>query len=185
MQVKRFNEEVYFSVADIVKISCQDMEFLKESSRGNKRKRARLCTHSSIEDRLHEMFIVHPKDAYVRPHKHLGKAESVHIIEGSVDVVLFDEAGTIAESFRLGNYSSGCQFYYRIPADRYHSLLIRSEWLIFHEITTGPFSKSDTVFAPWAPEESADVAVRDFMQRTAQSLEMLPVSPALPGCLES
>jgi cupin fold WbuC family metalloprotein len=172
MKVREFNKEVFYPVGDIVKISNRDMAFLRERALGNRRKRARLCAHGRIEDKLHEMFIIHAKDAYIRPHKHLGKSESVHIIEGSADVVVFDEAGGISENIALGEYSSGHQFYYRMPDNYYHTLLIRSEWLIFHEITSGPFNRSDTVFAAWAPEESAgDAAINAFLQRTARSLQ--------------
>ena len=93
-----------------------------------------------------------------------------------MDLVVFDETGEIVEVIRLGDYLSGRQFYYRIPDGCYHTLLIRSEWLVFHETTNGPFKKSDTVFPPWAPEETAAPAVRDFMQQMARSLEAFPVA---------
>ena len=36
-----------------------------------------------------------------------------------------------------------------------HMLLIRSEFLVFHEATEGPFLREKTVFPEWAPEENA------------------------------
>jgi cupin fold WbuC family metalloprotein len=89
----------------------------------------------------------------VRPHKHLGKPESFHVIEGIVDVIIFDECGDIREVIQMGNYGSDRVFYYRISTPIYHTLLIRSDILVFHETTTGPFNRVDTVFAPWSPEE--------------------------------
>ena len=36
----------------------------------------------------------------------------------------------------------------------FHTLIIRSDLLIVHEITNGPFRPSATVFADFAPEDS-------------------------------
>lgn len=163
MHVKKLSDEVLVAEDEIVKVSRQDIAILKEGARDTERRRIRLCAHKDADSTLHEMIIVHPQDAYVRPHKHLGKVESDHIIEGLVDVVVFDEAGAIPEVIRLGDYLSGHQFYYRIPAACYHTLLIRSEWLVFHETTNGPFKKSDTVFPSWAPEDNDVNLVNIFM----------------------
>ena len=58
-------------------------------------------------DRLHEMLIVHQRGAYVRPHKHPGKMESTHVVKGLVDVVLFDDDGSVRRTIRMGDYASG------------------------------------------------------------------------------
>lgn len=81
MRLNKFNEEVLFAIDPIVKIDCSEIETLKNRSINNKRKRIRICAHNSVDDNLHEMFIVHAKDTYVKPHKHLNKPESMFIIE--------------------------------------------------------------------------------------------------------
>ena len=159
MQVKKINEEVLVARDRIVKVGHSDIEYLKKSSQGNVRKRIRLCAHESVEDHLHEMFIVHVKGTYVRPHKHLNKIESLHIIEGIVDTVIFDNEGNIIEVIEMGDYSSGKRFYQRITDSCCHTMLINSEFLVFHEVTTGPFKRSDTVFPQWAPDENDSSAV--------------------------
>lgn len=165
MPFKYVDEEVYFTRDKIIKLEHRDVAFLKEKAEGNGRKRVRLCTHQSIEDKVHEMFIVHKKNTYVHPHKHLNKIESFHIIEGIVDIILFDEMGTITEVIRMGEYLSGNKFYYRISGPTYHTLLIRSHILVFHETTSGPFNRGDTIFAPWAPDESDEIAAGAFMDK--------------------
>ena len=87
---------------------------LKEKGLMNKRQRSRLCAHNEVGDTLHEMLIIHTKDTYVRPHKHLNKSESFHIVEGSLNVILFDEEGQITDVIQMGNYLSGNFFYYRL-----------------------------------------------------------------------
>lgn len=157
------NVEVLYSKDSITAANQSDIEHFKQLSSHNLRKRIRLCAHLDQTDPLHEMLIVHEKSAYVRPHKHLGKSESTHIIEGLVDVVLFDNDGRIEQVISMGDYASGKTFYYRITTPIFHTLIIRSEVLVFHETTNGPFDIRATVFAPWAPEDADVNSVVDFM----------------------
>ena len=171
MHLKKLNDEVLMVQESVVQLDRLDIEALKEQSLLNQRQRIRICAHSGVEDRLHEMFIVHRKGTYIRPHKHLGKIESVHVIEGLVDVVLFDDTGTVSRIIPMADHSSGRTFYYRMGEPCYHTLLIVSEVLVFHEITNGPFRRSDTVFAPWAPDEADTAGQVEFMSRLARALE--------------
>jgi len=169
-ETKSLNNEVYIATERIVNVGILDIQSLKEKVGNNERKRIRLCTHQEIEDKLHEMFIVLLNDVYIRPHKHLNKAESLHVIEGNADAVFFDEVGHVTRVISLGEYSSARRFYYRIEEPIYHTLLIRSDHFIFHETTQGPFKRSDTLFAPWAPEEGDIGGIRDFTARLARDI---------------
>jgi len=154
--VRKESDEVLYPAEDVVVLDARTLEELKRLAMLNPRKRVRLCGHRSPDDLLHEMFIIHTRDTYVRPHKHLGKAESFSILEGEVDVVLFEEDGRIARTIPMGAPGSGKPFYYRLADPIFHTLLIRTDFLVFHEATEGPFRREQTVFAPWAPE-NADV----------------------------
>ena len=114
-----FNKEVYYAVGDVIKIGKEEIEWLKEKSLNNERKRCRICAHKDTDEKVHEMFIVHTKGTYVRPHKHINKSESHHIIEGSADVIIFDDAGKIKEVIEIGDYLSGRKFFYRIKTPIY------------------------------------------------------------------
>ena len=92
------------------------------------------------------MLIVHERDAWIPPHKHVGKDESIHVIEGSAMLIGFSESGKTESAVRIG---AGGAVYTRIPSNFYHTLLIDSDWLVFHEATTGPFDRSRTKVAPW------------------------------------
>jgi len=157
------NAEVLYSKDSLTTADKSDIEHFKQLSSHNPRKRIRLCAHLDQDDLLHEMLIVHENNTYVRPHKHPGKSESTHIIEGLVDVVLFDDEGRIESVISMGDYATGKVFYYRMATPTFHTLIIRSEVLIFHETTNGPFDRSDTIFAPWAPEDADVDAVVSFM----------------------
>lgn len=153
MKVTEFNPEVLFTSADITKLRAIDLDFLKEKSLNNQRKRIRLCAHKGIEDKVHEMIIVHGKDAYVRPHKHIGRSESLHVIEGEAFAFMFTEEGEVSEVVHLGDKNSGLVFYYRISSAVFHNLVIVSDFFVFHEAVQGPFDRSKIIFASWAPQD--------------------------------
>jgi cupin fold WbuC family metalloprotein len=170
LHMRKENEEVFYGDDKVIQVKASDINWLINQAEGNLRKRARLCTHRNTEELLHEMFIVLARDTYIKPHKHLGKPESFHVLEGLVDVVLFDENGDVLEMMRMGNYESGMAFYYRILDPLYHTLLIRSNVLVFHETTTGPFNPTDTVFAPWSPEADDKNACKAFESELLKKL---------------
>jgi cupin fold WbuC family metalloprotein len=164
------NPEVLYPADTIVMTEKADIDHFKQLSSANSRKRVRLCAHDHPDNCLHEMLIVHERCAYVRPHKHPSKSESMHIIEGLVDVVIFDDGGQIREIIRMGDYASGMIFYYRMAVPAFHTLIIRSDILVFHETTNGPFVLGDTVFASWAPDEKDMGSVRNFMADLNESV---------------
>jgi cupin fold WbuC family metalloprotein len=165
LRLRLFSEAVLFADTPLSTLNREDIEWLKARAARTARQRIRICTHLDSDQLLHEMMIVHTRDTYVRPHKHLNKSESFHVITGEAGVILFDESGAVCEAIRMGEYASGNRFYYRLSESRYHTLLIRSEVLIFHEVTTGPFQRQDTVFPAWAPEEGQVDLRREFLAR--------------------
>jgi cupin fold WbuC family metalloprotein len=164
IKIRKESDEVLYPDVDVVFLQVTDIQELKRLAMLNPRKRVRLCTHRTLNESLHEMFIVHMRDCYVRPHKHLGKVETMAVIEGDVDVVLFNDDGSIRKIIPMGNQSSGKVFYQRLSEPIYHMLLIRSEFLVFHEITEGPFLRECTVFPNWAPVEQ-NVETHAFLDR--------------------
>ena len=90
MKYEVINDEVLYLKSTGTPVGDEDLDTLVELAAKNPRKRVRLCTHEGPDSLLQEMFIVHEKSAYVRPHKHLDKDECVTILRGQVDLVLFD-----------------------------------------------------------------------------------------------
>ena len=99
------------------------------------------------------MIICIKKKSYIRPARHFNKTESLLVIYGSAKAIFFDDFGNIINVIRLGNgkYS---KIYYRMNKPIYHTLLIESDYFIFHETTKGPMVRSDTEFSKWSPDES-------------------------------
>jgi cupin fold WbuC family metalloprotein len=149
----RVNDEVYVAHDPIVLMGPNEVAFVKQQAAYNRRRRARLCAHRSAEDRLHEMLIAIHADSYIRPHRHVAKSESFHIVEGMVDIVFFRDDGQIARVVELGDARSGRNFFYRLSDSLFHTLLIYGEFLVVHEVTNGPFVREETVQAPFAPPD--------------------------------
>ncbi len=127
--------------------------------------RSRICAHSSLQDPIHEMFIAFTDKTYVRPHRHIGKVESYHVIEGVVSIFQFDATGAVESSTLLGTFFSDLPFYYRLVDSGWHSLVCISPSAIIHEVTSGPFRPEDTLFAEWAPKPDRFDDAEEFVRR--------------------
>ncbi len=166
------NEEILYTRDSVTRIDLADVEYLKALSRNTRRKRIRLCAHPDVSDALHEMLIVHHAGNYVPPHKHPGKSESFHMIEGILNIVLFEDDGSIRDVFRMDASGKEGFFYYRLSEPLYHTVIAVSDVVVFHETTNGPFRREDMVIPRWAPGDSADEEViRAYMSQLHSSLE--------------
>jgi cupin fold WbuC family metalloprotein len=164
MQFRIENPEVLYTKGVYTTTDLYDVNLIKKLSLKNARKRIRICAHANPNECLHEMIIVHERNTFVRPHKHLNKTESVHIIEGEVDIVVFDDIGNIERVIQMGEYSSGKIFFYRMDNPEYHTLIIRSNFLVFHETTSGPFNTKDTIFPEWGPNSDDLITVNNYIK---------------------
>jgi len=162
--------EVFYSDGAFLAVSHRDVDFLKSAALASPRKRARLCFHSSPEEAQQEMLIVMHRDSYVCPHRHFKKVETLAIVEGSCDALLFDTSGTLLERLAMTSPGYGGAFFYRMPPGHFHSLLFRSEWVVFVETTIGPFTLKASESAPWAPPESDPTAGTAFLASVTGSL---------------
>lgn len=88
--LNKISEEVFFVQNNFIVVNKKDLNFLQQKASNNQRKRSRLCTHIDASDPLHEMIIVHKKDNYIQPHKHINKSESFHMIEGTAKLFFFE-----------------------------------------------------------------------------------------------
>jgi cupin fold WbuC family metalloprotein len=164
LSVTEFNEEVLYSNERVTKVTTADITVLKKIASQNRRNRVRLCTHKNAESNAHDMLIVHGKEAYVRPHLHISRDESFHVIEGELFIVIFYSSGDIEEVIKMKEYGSEHSFYYRVPQGVYHSVIPLSDTVVFHEATSGPFNPLDTNFPVWAPSEQEHEACASYQK---------------------
>ncbi len=179
MNLRKINEEVFIAEDAVVRLGDEELAFLKGQARLSPRRRARICAHKTSDDTLHEMLIVIAAASYIHPHRHVGKSESFHIVEGEVDVAIFNNGGEVIDVIQLGAPGSGRNFYYRLSESAFHTLLIRSDYLVVHEVTNGPFERDRTVMAPFAPSEDKVEEASAYMSQVAAQ-----VSRFLRGALQ-
>lgn len=132
-------------------ITKQMLEALKIQATHAPKRRARIELHGNHFE-VQEMVICLCRGSYVRPHRHpVGKAESYHVIEGTLQAQIFDEAGKLTQEVILYDKSP----LYRLAGGIYHGPAALTEFAIYHEVYPGPWAKDvDVQYAPWAAEEA-------------------------------
>tara|TARA_A100000164_G_scaffold144677_1_gene128347 strand:- start:44 stop:481 length:438 start_codon:yes stop_codon:yes gene_type:complete len=131
----------------IIKLNKNLIEKLKKKAFKSKLKRSRICAHKSDKDKIHEMFVCLHNDTYVAPHFHKNKTESYHIIEGKVDIYFFNKKGKVKKKILLNAKSKNQNFYLRLGPNIFHTLVPKTKYVIFHEVTDGPFNKKENKFS--------------------------------------
>lgn len=137
---------VFRNTSDVAKVNAEYFEMLKRQAQGHKLQRARFCLHRDNNDPVHEMVIALTDKCQFPPHRHPHKQESIHIVDGELDVTLFNEDGTTREVIHLRRDTT---FAYRLCEPIFHTISARSPTAIYYETTSGPWSPEDTELAPW------------------------------------
>lgn len=128
----------WYAKAENIGITTDLIDELKQN--------ARLCLHRGAEDLFHQMLILEFAGREFPPHRHPAKAEGYQLIEGEMDLVLYDEKGDPTERFAL----NAKQPIARVGPNTFHGLIVRSQYAVYLESKPGPFDRSnDKVMAPW------------------------------------
>lgn len=144
---------VFQSDLDVAEVGREWIERLKQEAGTTPLLRARLCLHHRPDDPVQEMVIAFRQGSLVRPHRHANKAESLHVIEGELLVVFFDDAGAVTRTIHLAAGAGGETRLYRLSAGQWHTVIPLTPAAVVHEVATGPFEQGRQDFAPWAPAE--------------------------------
>lgn len=106
------------------------------------------------QDAVQRLIIQLAHGTYIRPHRHfeLKKWEMALVIAGAVDIVLFDEQGTITDRIELS--ATGERMGIELPHEQWHGYVTKSPTASFFEIKEGPYDATRMAqFADWAPAE--------------------------------
>jgi cupin fold WbuC family metalloprotein len=82
-----------------------------------------------------------------------------------MDVFIFNDSGEIIQKIEMGNYDSRKSFCYRLSSAKYHTVLPKTKFVVFHEVTNGPFRREETIFSAWAPQVCEIDAVKSFINK--------------------
>ena len=142
-------ENVIFDSSKIFLLDKGTIDELKNLALKHPLKRARICLHKSEESLVHEMIIVANRESIVKPHKHpKGKPESYHVLAGNLIVRIFNKQGDLEKEINLSCTTHPRM--YRIKGDIWHQPVPDSEWVVYHEVATGPFKKDrDVIYSEW------------------------------------
>lgn len=173
MKYKEISEAVLYNEEEICLLNRKDLQTLSTKGLSTTEQRTRLCVHNEPENLVHEMFIIHTADTYVRPHRHKTKGESFHVLEGSASLILFDESGKVNRVIALGDVISNKTFYFKMPCGVWHMLIIHSKVLVFKEVTQGPFDANDCEFPDWAPKGKKCEEVPNYLEEINKQVKQL------------
>ena len=135
---------VFCRHSDIVSIDEKDIVALKSAAFEAPLKRARYCLHRDSDAPVQEMVIAVHRESRIPVHRHMGKCESVHMIEGEMEILVYNEKKELDTTIGLGPLGSGRSIFCRISSEIWHSVKPLSEFVVFHETTRGPFLKEET-----------------------------------------
>jgi cupin fold WbuC family metalloprotein len=134
---------------DTIYIDKKKLEELKILAQNDPNKRARICLHKDDGEMIQEMIIAFCKDSYIRPHRHIDKSESYHIIEGRIEIIFYNDNGIEIDKVVLSDKIDEHPFLFRISNSAWHTVVPKSDFVIIHEVTKGPFNKNSSEFADW------------------------------------
>ncbi len=154
----------FYAQAPFSFIDAQALQQLEIEAQRAGQCNARICLHTDPADAFHDMLILEHRNRYYRPHKHLQKGETHHIVKGEMAVFVFNEDGTVAGSTVLRR--DGGSTISRVGSGMWHTVLPLSEIVIYHESKPGPFlGDADRLFPAWAPTGSDAAESNQYMER--------------------
>ncbi len=141
---KKAKSRSFFLKRDTELFDNNLLKFMIKDFKTNK-KDLRICLHKDIKAKHHDMIILQQKKNYYKPHKHLFKGETYHMIVGSMKCILFNNYGKIKKIVTIKKNEI-----FRVPKNTFHTMLSLSNFTIYHENKPGPFiKKGDSIFPKW------------------------------------
>jgi cupin fold WbuC family metalloprotein len=98
-------------------------------------------------------FMMH--DSYMQPHHHPAaeKIERIHLLQGRLAVLFFDDAGTVTDVIVL---EQGGREFVEVPGFTWHTYVMLSDSAVTYETMMGRYEPSTwKEFARWAPAEDS------------------------------
>jgi cupin fold WbuC family metalloprotein len=149
-------------------IKLIDKKILDETSAKAKcspRHRMNYNIHDDLNDPINRLLNAMEPETYIRPHRHTQppKSESIILLRGALDILIFDDCGVLIRRESLsatsGNYAID------IPSGSWHGLIVRRPDTVIYEIKTGPYHPvAEVDIAPWSPGPENEEAVKAYLE---------------------
>lgn len=131
----------------------------------SERKRAHHEIHESHEDLIQKVLIGLTSDTYIPPHSHnkAHQSELFFILRGKIQLVIFNDKGTVIDSYLFGEEGKNCCV--EIPPNIIHTVVCMSEDAAMLEIKEGPYIECNSkIFPDWSIPENG-VGIIDFINK--------------------
>ncbi|MDR2563317.1 MAG: WbuC family cupin fold metalloprotein [Prevotellaceae bacterium] len=132
----------------------------------NERLRKNFNLHNDYSDPVNRLLNAMEPGTYIRPHRHADppKNETFIVLRGALDILIFDDLGSIILRQTLspesGNYGMD------IPAGIWHGMIVLLHDTVVYETKTGPyFPLTDKDFASWSPDPSDTTEVQKYLNQ--------------------
>ncbi|CRL64496.1 WbuC family cupin fold metalloprotein [Proteus penneri] len=115
------------------------LDNLYNEAEKSERLRSHLLLHKSHEDKVQRLLIALVKDSYVEPHYHElpHQWEMFIILEGQIEITLYNYSGEVKESFLAGENTSISIV--NLEPNEIHSIKCISQKALMLEVKEGPF----------------------------------------------
>ena len=150
------------------------LEGLTAKAAASERRRTHYNIHAGPADLVQRFIVVAQRDSYFRPHRHVTRAELALMLHGEIDVVTFDESGTLTARYAIGQGAANLA--YETSPATWHTIVVKSASAAFLEIKQGPYDPAtSSQFAAWSAAEG-DTAAASFQQwlRQARTGDLAP-----------
>lgn len=128
------------------------LDELAAKAAASPRARAHYNIHATPADPVQRFLVVACSDSYFRPHRHKTRSELAVIVRGRLDVLTFDERGSVVGRYPVGDGTASIA--YEAPQGAWHTVVPGAGGAAFLEVKEGPYDPATAVeFAAWAPEE--------------------------------
>ncbi len=156
--IKQISPDVFVLKEKTYVVDRRIIEWLKSKALASPTRRARICLHETSDEIVQEMIIAVHKTSFVPPHYHPYKEETFNVMEGKASMLIFSADGKITEKYELSaltslEQKSADSYFYRVKRNTIHGLVLKTEWLIFHEVTSGPYRSDGIKIPDWAPKD--------------------------------
>ena len=146
------------------KYSCADLQALSLKAQNSDRRRTNLNIHETPDAEVQRLFLAFEPDTYIRPHRHTEthKWELFIVLEGALELLLFNDAGEITERIPL---SAAANRVVEIPPNTWHSYVCLQSGTLALEVKQGgylPTTEQD--FLATSPAENTPEVSAYFEQ---------------------
>jgi cupin fold WbuC family metalloprotein len=147
-------------------ITAERLDELVSAARRSERRRAHLNTHDSENAAVQRLFIATEPDTYMRPHRHpeAHKWEYFMVLEGHIDLLLFDDEGRLTQRTTMTPRSVRAV---EVPPGTWHCYVCQASGTLAMEIKEGAYRPTEERdFAAWSPPERSGgaAAFREWLR---------------------